>query len=197
MRESAVRFGRLVQVAVIGTGVLAIYRTVVAGGLTLDVGIGRRERPLGPIVREIGAPREVVFDVVAAPYLGKTPRAMRETLEVIERGSDMVVAAHHTDIGRGRRATTLETVRFARPTSVHFRLLRGPVPAVVETFDLAMRDDGGTTLSYSGTMSTDWWAIGARWADLVARKWEAAVRSSIESISTEAERRASRPIRRA
>src|SRR5262249_20098654 len=142
MRESAVRFRRLVKVALIGTGVVAIYRTVVDGALTLDVGIGRRDRPLGPIVREIGAPREVVFDVVAAPYLGKTPRAMREKLEVIERGSDMVLAAHHTDIGGGRRATTVETVKFERPTSVHFRLLRGPVPAVVEQFDLTMRDDG-------------------------------------------------------
>ena len=50
---------------------------VARAGLTLDIGIGRRIRPLGPIALDIAAPPEVVFDVIAAPYLGRTPRAMR------------------------------------------------------------------------------------------------------------------------
>ena len=56
-------------------------------GLTLDIGIGRRLRPLGPIALDIAAPPEVVFDVIAAPYLGPTPRALRSTLEVIAPGA--------------------------------------------------------------------------------------------------------------
>jgi hypothetical protein len=51
------------------------YRLVVSGKLTVDTGIGRTIRPLGPIERTIAAPRETVFDIIAAPYLGKTPRA--------------------------------------------------------------------------------------------------------------------------
>lgn len=72
------------------------YELLVRGALTLDLGIGRRVRPLGPITVRIAAPCETVFDVVAAPYLGRTPRAMRSKLRVLERGSDLVLAAHYT-----------------------------------------------------------------------------------------------------
>ena len=56
-------------------GLLAVagggYALVVRGALTLDLGVGRRVRPLGPIHRTIAAPPETVFDVIAAPYLRK------------------------------------------------------------------------------------------------------------------------------
>ena len=80
--------------ALLAAGGLLVTRA----GLTLDLGIGRRLRPLGPIRIQIAAPPEVVFDVIAAPYLRKTPRAMRDKLEVIERGTDLVLAAHHTPL---------------------------------------------------------------------------------------------------
>jgi hypothetical protein len=185
-----VRIARLMTVGMLAAGASAAYRSLIDGGLTIDVGIGRRQRSLGPMNVEISAPRDVVFDVIAAPYLGKTPHAMRDKLEVLERGHDMVLAAHHTDIGRGRRATTIETVRFERPDVVHFRLVRGPVAEVVETFELAGRTDDRTCLVYAGTLSTDWWGAGAGWGKVVARKWEDAVRSSIANIAAEAEHRA-------
>jgi hypothetical protein len=96
------------------------YVLVVRGALTLDLELGRRTRPLGPIELTIEAPPEVVFDVIAAPYLGKTPRAMQDKLNVLERGSDMVLAAHHTTVGK-LTTTTVETVRFERPERVTFR----------------------------------------------------------------------------
>jgi hypothetical protein len=160
-----------------------------SGALTLDVGIGRSVRPLGPISRHIRAPREVVFDVIAQPYLGRTPRAMESKLRVLERGSDMVLAEHFTPTGSGRVSTTVETVRFERPHRVSFRLVRGPVPHVTEAFDLESVDDG-TALRYTGEMGTDFWALGSAWSKRVAPVWEAAVRSSLDSISAEAERRA-------
>jgi hypothetical protein len=137
----------------------------------------------------------VVFDVIASPYLHKTPHAMRSKLTVLEQGTDMVLAAHYTEIGNHRTATTVETVRFERPDRVHFRLVRGPVPDVVETFELVHGNDGKTTLTYNGMLSTDWWKVGARWGELVARKWEDAVRASLASIAAEAERRASKTSR--
>ncbi|MGH2886242.1 MAG: SRPBCC family protein, partial [Solirubrobacteraceae bacterium] len=103
------------------------YVLVVRGALTLDLGLGRRVRPLGPITRSIAAPREVVFDVIAGPYLGRTPRAMQAKLRVLERGSGMVLAAHFTSAGR-LTTTTVETVRFERPDRISFRVVRGPVP---------------------------------------------------------------------
>jgi hypothetical protein len=163
------------------------YRLVVAGELTLDTGIGRRTRPLGPLTFTMAAPRETVFDVIAAPYMGRTPRALADEIEVLERGSDMVLAAHRTAVGRGIVATTVETVRFERPETVAFRLLRGPVPHVVERFTL--HDDAGATrLDYVGELGTDFWQLGRWWGDQVARKWEATVRDSLARVRTEAER---------
>ena len=174
---------------ILGSGLAAgAYALAVRGDLTLDVGVGRRVRALGPQEVHITAPRDVVFDVIAGPYM-RTPRAMRSKLEVLERGSDMVLAAHHTPVGFGLTATTVETVRFDRPARIEFRLVRGPVPHVVEAFDL--REDGAqTTLRYTGEMGTDLWALGAAWGGLVARSWEKTVAASLATTTEEAERRA-------
>jgi hypothetical protein len=168
----------------------AAYVLVVRGALTLDLGVGRRVRPLGPIKVDVAAPPETLFDVIAGPYLGKTPRAMRSNLDVLERGSDMVLAAHYTHAG-GLTATTVETVRFERPHRISFRLLRGPVPHVLEQFELRP-DDSGTELTYSGELGTDRWQLGQWWGDRVARTWEHAVERSLHETCAEAERRARR-----
>src|SRR5258708_24923592 len=76
------------------------YYLVVTGKVTLDTGWGRRVRPLGPLTVEIAAPPPVVFDVIAAPYLGRTPRAMAAKLRVVDRGGDMVLAEHYTPVHR-------------------------------------------------------------------------------------------------
>lgn len=168
------------------------YLGLVTGAVPVDLDVGRRVRPLGPLTAHIAAPRERVFDVIAAPYLERQPRAVADKIRVLERGSDMVLAAHRTPVHGGRVvATTVETVRFSRPEQVDFRLVRGPVPHVVERFDLA-EDDGGTRLDYSGELGTDLWALGAKWGDVVARTWEQTVAASLDTVRTEAERRARR-----
>jgi hypothetical protein len=167
--------------------VAGLWALLVRGSLGLDVGVGRRLRPLGPLTVSVDASRETVFEVISAPYLGRTPKALGDKLRVLERGSDMVLAAHFTEV-RGLVATTVETVRFERPSTVHFRLVRGPVPHVVERF--VLRDCGqGTELEYRGELGTDFWALGSWWGKKVARRWNAAVRSSLESVKLEAERR--------
>lgn len=169
-------------------GAAGLYAAVVRGALTVDLGIGRRTRPLGPQRLSIDAPRKAVFDVAAGPYR-RMPRAMRGKLEVLDRGSDLVLAAHHTPVGGGLTATTVETVRFERPDRIAFRLVRGPVPHVLETFELHDAD-GGTELVYSGELGTDLWGLGTAWGALVARSWERAVADSLAGIKEEAERRA-------
>jgi hypothetical protein len=156
--------------------------------LGLDLGIGRTTRALGPRVWEIAASRETVFDVIAAPYLGKTPRALAGTLDVWERSTDMVLAAHFTPTRIGV-VTTVETVRFDRPAQIGFRVVRGPVPHLREAFDLEPVGDG-TRLTWSGELGTDLWAVGRAWGDVVARAWERAVAHSLAAITAEAERRA-------
>jgi hypothetical protein len=173
----------------VGGGVAGVYVLTVSGALTLDTGVGRRTRPLGPIRRTIEAPPEIVFDVVARPYLAKTPRAMSAKLHVVERGDDMVLAEHFTPIGRRLTATTVETVRFDRPRQVTFRLVRGPVPYVTETFTLTP-GTGGTEFTYTGEIGADFWALGTWWINKVGARWERAVEKSLSDISHEAERRA-------
>ena len=86
------------------------YYLVVTGRLTIDTGWARRLRALGPFGVEIAAPAGTVFDVIAAPYLGRTPRAMAGQLRVLHRGTDMVLARHYTPAHGGRRtATTVES----------------------------------------------------------------------------------------
>src|SRR4029453_16795548 len=136
---------RLLGYASVGAGVAAAgYVGLITGACPLDIGIGRRGGALGPQLVDMAAPREVVFDVIAEPYLGRAPRALADKLWVLERGSDMVLAAHFTPLGGGLGlvAQTVETVRFARPERVEFRLVRGPVPHVVEAFELTEQAGG-------------------------------------------------------
>jgi hypothetical protein len=100
----------------------------------------------------------------------------------------MVLAAHFTQVKCGI-TTTLETVRFQRPHRIDFRLVRGPVPHLSESFLLEQHEQG-TTFTWQGELATDGWAIGAQWGNLVARVWTRAVEASVSEIRTEAERRA-------
>jgi hypothetical protein len=178
----------LTAVAALALGARTGYRLLARGALTVDLGVGRRLRPLGPLAQTIAAPPEVVFDVIAAPYLGRTPRALADKLQVWERGSDMVLAAHFTEVTCGI-TTTLETVGFHRPDRIDFRLVRGPVPHLAESFLLTQRD-AGTELRWQGELGTDGWAIGEWWGGRVARAWTRAVRASLHEVTAEAERRA-------
>lgn len=179
---------RLIVALAAALGGRRAYRLFASGAVTVDLGIGRRTRRLGPVSRQIAASREVVFAVIADPYLGQTPRALRDKLEVWERGSDMVLAAHFTELKCGV-TTTVETVRFTRPERIDFRVVRGPVPHVVESFALDETDEG-TVLTWEGELGTDLWTLGAWWGGHVGRSWEKAVRSSLEAVAAEAERRA-------
>jgi hypothetical protein len=193
-------FPRLLGAATVGAGVVAAgYVGLVTGACPVDLGIGRRVRALGPQLIDMAAPREVVFDVIAEPYLGQAPRALADKLRVLERGSDMVLAAHFTPLGGrlGLVAQTVETVRFIRPERVDFRLVRGPVPHVMEAFVLSERAGGtGTRLVYEGEIGADLWLLGQRWSALVARRWEQTVEASLAAVKAEAERRASSAVGR-
>jgi hypothetical protein len=175
---------------VVVAALVAGYRALVAGALTLDTGRGRRVRPLGPQTVHIAGPRGDVFALLTQPYLGRPGRALQEKVQVLERGTDMVVAAHRTPVGRRRVTVTVEAVRFTPTERIDFRLLRGPVPHVVEYFQLTAESDALTRVEYRGELGTDGWAPGAWWGRLVAGKWEATVAASLAAVKAEAERRA-------
>lgn len=174
--------------AATGLALRRAYRLLAGGALTLDLDAGRRLRRLGPLDWTISGPPELVFDITAAPYLGRTPRALAGKLQVWERGSDLVLAAHFTEVKCGT-TTTLETVRFERPGRIDFRLVRGPVPHLVESF-LLEPAGGATRFRWQGELGTDGWRLGELWGRIVARAWTRAVEDSVRQIAAEAERRA-------
>jgi hypothetical protein len=181
--------GRLALAAAAGLA-FGGYVLVVRGSLTVDLGVGRTVRPLGPLARDIAAPRDVVFEVVSTPYLRRSARALESKLRVLERSGEMVLAEHYTQVGP-LVATTVETVRFDAPERIQFRLVRGPVPYAAEEF-LLRKTDRGTQLEYRGELGADLWAAGRLWTAAVARVWTRAVDASLDAIQAEAERRATR-----
>jgi hypothetical protein len=170
-------------------GVVALLSWMARGRLTLDADLGRSLHRLGPLTVEIDAPRELVFEHLSAPYLGRTPRETAATLEVIERGSDMVVARHVSKVAF-YTSETVESVRFEAPGRISFRHLRGPVPHAVEAFELVERD-GGTELVYTGELGIDFWLLGRLagryW---VTPTWIGIVREHLDQVKTAAEARA-------
>ena len=82
-------------------------------------------------------------------------------------------------------------MRFERPHRISFRLVKGPVPHVVERYELRASETG-TAFEYSGELGTDLWALGAWWGEVVAPAWERTVATSLEGVRAEAERRATR-----
>jgi hypothetical protein len=157
MRPAATPMGtntsRLVQAAGALGSAAGAFVLLSRGDLAVDTGIGRRYRALGPMRVRIAAPPATVFDVVAEPYLHRTPHAMQDKLEVWERGADMALAAHRTRT-RWFTTTTVEAVRFERPHLITFRLARGPVPHVAEVFELRVARNwpaGGRGQSQAGS----------------------------------------------
>jgi hypothetical protein len=170
-----------------------------AGKLTLDTGWGRSKHALGPISWTVNAPRELVWQQFSSTYLGSIPRDMRDHLAVVERGTDLVVAWHKSEMGR-YSTETVEAVGFEAPARIRFRHLRGPVPHAVEEFRFDEIDAETTRLTYDGELGLDWWGAGrlaARyaiipiWNNIVTEH----VETTIEAVTKRAESRRRRAAR--
>ena len=184
---------RLLGYATVGAGVTAAgYVGLVTGACPVDLGIGRRVRPLGPQLVDMAAPREVVFDVIAEPYLGRAPRRWPTSSgcwNAAATWSWPPISPPRRAAGPGRPDGGDGPVH--PPERVDFRLVRGPVPHVVEAFVLTEQAGGaGTRLAYDGEIGADLWLLGQRWCELVAGRWEQTVAASLAGVKAEAERRA-------
>jgi hypothetical protein len=162
------------------------FRGLLSGALSLDLRVGRRTRPLGPLTADIEAPRETVFGIMARPYLDRRPDDAGENVRILVAGQDLVLAAHRVPLPGGQVVSTVETVRFTRPERIDFRLIRGPVAQAAEAYELTSRD-GGCRLTFTGRIDTDLWSLGEVWGRLVAERWETVVRDFIADVKAEAE----------
>jgi hypothetical protein len=170
-----------------------LFLLLAMGRLHLDLGWGRSLHALGPVEIRIGAPRQLVFEIISASYLGRAPQGTE--IEVLVRDQNLVVAAHHTAV-HFYTARTVEAVEFNPPERVRFTHLTGPVPHAVEEFELR-ETDGATNLRYSGEIGIDFFALGRiagrRW---VRPQWERAVRDHLGDVKRRAEQRATGPLAR-
>jgi hypothetical protein len=177
----------------IAVGILAVllvgsiaggFLLLAMGRLHLDLGWGRSFHELGPIEIRIAAPRDRVFEMISEPYLRHAPQ--KSGIEVLARGQDLAVAAHHTKV-HFYAARTVEAVSFEPPGKVGFRHLAGPVPHAVEEFALE-EVDGVTELRYGGQIGIDFFFLGRiagrHW---VRPQWERAVRQDLEDLKQRAE----------
>jgi hypothetical protein len=169
-----------------------LFLALAMGRAHLDLSFGRSYHPLGPLTATIRAPRELVFEVIAAPYLG---RSSTSGIEVLARSGELVVARHHTRV-HFYTAQTTEVVEFTPPTSIGFRHLTGPVPHAVEQF-LLKETDGVTELRYSGELGIDFFILGRiagrHW---VRPQWERVVTAHMDEVRQRADARAARHIAR-
>lgn len=166
-----------------------LFFLMAAGRLTLDLGWGRSRHPLGPITTRIAAPRDLVFEMLRAPYVGRTPAG--SSIQVLARGEDLVIAAHHTKV-HFYTARTVEAVGFEPPERVTFLHLAGPVPEASEEFVLR-EEEGETELEYRGEIGLDFWILGRLAGRLWVRpQWESKVRPHLEDLKERAEERAAR-----
>jgi hypothetical protein len=178
-----------VLAALIATSSAALFLALAMGRLHADLGFGRSLHQLGPITATIRAPRELVFEIIAAPYLGRNS-AVSE-IEVLARSENLVVARHHTRV-HFYTAQTTEAVDFTPPTRVGFRHLTGPVPLALEEFILE-KTELGTKLRYSGEIGIDFFALGRLAGRFWVRpQWERVVSAHIEDVKERAEARATR-----
>lgn len=185
--------GLWIAVGVLGALLIAggagMFLLLAMGRLHLDLGWGRSFHELGPIEIQIAAPRDMVFEMISAPYLGRTPGT--SGIEVLARGQDLAVAVHHTKV-HFYNARTVEVIEFEGPARVGFRHLTGPVPHAVEQFALE-EANGVTELRYGGEVGIDFFFLGRiagrYW---VRSQWERAVREHLEDLKERAELRAAR-----
>jgi hypothetical protein len=165
-----------------------LFLAIAMGRAHLDLGFGRSFHQLGPIAATIRAPRELVFEIIAAPYLG---RGSVPGIEVLARGERLVVARHETRV-HFYTAQTTEAIDFTPPTRVGFRHLSGPVPHALEEFALE-ETDAGTELRYGGEIGIDFFILGRIAARYWVRpQWERVVSAHIEDLRQRAEATAAR-----
>jgi hypothetical protein len=168
-------------------GAAGAFLLLAMGRLSLDLGWGRSVHELGPIVRRIDAPRDLVFEIVNAPYAGRAPHD--SGVEVLAGTDSIVVAAHHTKV-HFYTARTVEIVEFKPPSHVGFRHLAGPVPHAIEQFTLDEFGDG-TELRYNGEVGIDFFLLGRLAARYWVRpQWEHAVGAHLDDVKDRAEQRA-------
>ena len=139
-------------------------------------------RPLKPLALDIGAHPGLVHQVASA-----VGQEGDHSSRLLERPAPDRMIVEYTTVVLGRPVVTLEEVTVA-PGSIHYRLLKGPLPAVEEDFEIDERP-GGCTLRYRGWFEPNTGLRGVVDRFMVPRLYERALRASMAQVKAIAEER--------
>jgi hypothetical protein len=149
---------------------------------------------VGPIVAEIDAPVDLVFQMLAA--IGQGPVRPGESAEVLRRNGDELVCNFVTTVrlplGRARQVRTLEAVRLAPPDRIEYEHLDGPVRGLRESIVMESLGPRRTRLVYRGTYRPTGPLAGHAFRLVSRSVIERAVADHFDELRDRAERRAGR-----
>ncbi|MEO7118886.1 MAG: hypothetical protein ABIZ34_07940 [Candidatus Limnocylindrales bacterium] len=108
---------------------------------------------MGPVVAEMAAPPELVFQMLAA--IGQGAQEHGEKAELVEEDAQGLIFDFWTwialPLGRGRLMRTRERVRLCPPARIEYEHLDGPLRGLEEAIDVTAAAGTGTRLVYTGT----------------------------------------------
>lgn len=108
---------------------------------------------IGPVSARIGAPPQLVYQMLSA--IGQGDGRDGERADVIQRNGDELVCDFWTSVslpvGADRIVRTRERVTLRPPDTIEFEHLDGPVRGLRETITVVPDPDGGTRISYVGS----------------------------------------------
>lgn len=156
----------------------------------MELGWGRSRLRLRDRGVTIAAPPEVVLHLLRQAARGEVPGVtQRERTEVIEAEGDLIVNESLND-SRFGMVRTREAVRFHPDGRVTYRHLAGPLPGTEEAFQVQPAD-GGSSLTYQGTIPVDFWALGRLIARLlILPEYERLLDEHLGALTKTAEARA-------
>lgn len=108
---------------------------------------------VGPVTTDIGAPTDLVYQMLAA--IGQGSQESGERAEIIEAEGNVLVCDFWTrvamPIGNDRLVRTRERVTLQPPNRIDYEHLDGPVAGLRETITVGEATDGQALLTYVGS----------------------------------------------
>ncbi len=150
--------------------------------------------PLPELRLEIAAHPGLVYQIIAAAGRGQLPGHASHGARILEQPAPDRALVEFTTRVLLRQVVTVEEVRFEPSERIHYRLVKGPLPAVEEEFRLDAHE-AGAVLHYSG-----WFEPNApllrTWLDrvIVPRLYRRAVWHSMREIKAAAEARQAKSV---
>ena len=139
----------------------------------------------------INAPRELVFQMLAAMGKGQLPGADGESAQVLSRDGDCLTVKFMTRTGK-RVVSTVEEVQLYPPERITFCHIAGPLDHSEEEFVLT-EDGDGTLLEYHGEFRYNFPVLGWFISRFYIRpKYEAVITEHMARLKEAAEARAAR-----